>query len=134
MRRIIYRSAMTAAFLGIVAVAAAAELNLTAQQKQNILQSVQTEKGQPAPAGFMPRVGASVPPSMSMRQLPPSITTQVPMAKDLQYTKLDTNEVLLIDPKDKRVADIITSSGMSSGTTGAAPATPKSGASPAAPR
>lgn len=121
MRKIAYRSAMTAAFLGSVAVATAAELNLTAQQKQNIMQSVQTEKGQPAPAGFLPKVGASVPQSMSMRQLPPSVTTQVPVAKDLQYAKLDNNEVLLIDPKDRRVADIITSSG----TTGAAPAIPR---------
>jgi hypothetical protein len=121
MRKIIYRSAMTAAFLGSFAVASAAELNLTAQQKQDIIQSVQTEKGQPAPAGFLPKVGASVPQSMSMRQLPSSVATQVPAAKGLEYAKLNSNEVLLIDPKDRRVADIVTSSG----TTGAAPATPK---------
>jgi hypothetical protein len=118
MRKNAYRSAITAAFLGSVAVATAAELNLTAQQKQTILQSVQTEKGQPAPAGFLPRVGAPVPQSMSMRRLPPNVTTQVPVTKDLEYTILDNNEVLLIDPKDRRVAEII----MPSGTTGAAPA------------
>ena len=116
MRKNAYRSAITAAFLGSVAVAAAAELNLTAQQKQTILQSVQTERGQPAPAGFLPRVGAPVPQSMSMRRLPSNVTTQV--TKDLEYTILDNNEVLLIDPKDRRVAEII----MPSGTTGAAPA------------
>jgi hypothetical protein len=118
MRKSVCLSAVVAALLGSVAVAAAAEVNLTAQQKQTIMRSVQTEKGQPAPAGFQPKVGASVPQSMSMRQLPSSVMTQVPMAKDLEYTKLDTNEVLLIDPKDRRVADIITPSG----TTGAAPA------------
>ena len=118
MRKNAYRSAITAAFLGSIAVATAAELNLTAQQKQTILQSVQTEKGQPAPAGFLPRVGASVPQSMSMRRLPSNVTTQVPLTKDLEYTILDNNEVLLIDPKDRRVAEII----MPSGTTGAAPA------------
>jgi hypothetical protein len=124
-----YRSAMTAAFLGSFAAVAAEELNLTAQQKQNIIQSVQTERGQPAPAGFLPRVGAPVPQSMSVRQLPASITAQVPDARGLQYAKLDTNEVLLIDPKDRRVADIITSSG----TTGAAPASPMP-SNPATPR
>ena len=117
MRKNAYRSAITAAFLGSVAVATAAELNLTAQQKQTILQSVQTERGQPAPAGFLPRVGAPVPQSMSMRRLPSNVTTQVPLTKDLEYTILDNNEVLLIDPKDRRVAEIITPSG----TTGAAP-------------
>jgi hypothetical protein len=118
MRNSVYRSVITAAFLGSIAVANAAEVNLTAQQKQTIAQSVQSEKGQPAPAGFLPKVGESVPQSMSMHQLPSSVTTQVPAAKDLQYTKLDNNEVLLIDPKARRVAEII----MPTGTTGAAPA------------
>lgn len=118
MRKIIYRSAMTAAFLGSIAVAAAAELNLTDQQKQTIMQSVQTERGQPAPAGFQLRVGAAVPQSMSRHQLPSNVITAVPAAKNLEYTKLDNNAVVLIDPNDRRVAEII----MPSGTTGAAPA------------
>jgi hypothetical protein len=130
MRKIFYRNAITAAFLGSVTVATAAQLNLTDQQKQNIMQSVQSETGQRAPAGFQPKVGATVPSTMLLHQLPASVVTQVPGAKDLQYTKLDTNEVLLIDPKDGRVADIITSSGT---TTGAAPARPMSPA-PATPK
>jgi hypothetical protein len=120
MHRSVYHSAIAVAFLGTVAVASAAELNLTAQQKQTIAQSVQTEMGQPAPAGFMPRVGASVPQSLAMRQLPSTVAAQVPAAKELQFAKLDSNQVLLIDPKDRRVAEIITPSG----TTGAAPASP----------
>jgi hypothetical protein len=118
MRKNVYRSAIAAAFLGSVVAAASAELNLTAQQKQMIAQGVQADIGQPPPVGFLPRVGASVPQSMSMRQLPSNVTAQVPAARDLQYSKLDSNEVLLIDPKDRRVAEIISSSG----TTGAAPA------------
>jgi hypothetical protein len=64
------------------------------------------------------RVGTAVPQSMSMHQLPSSVTAQVPATKNLEYIKLDDNTVLLIDPKDKRVAEIITAAG----TTGAAPA------------
>jgi hypothetical protein len=127
MRKNACRSAITAAFLGSIAVATAAEVNLTDQQKQTIAQSVQTEKGQPAPAGFMPRVGASVPQSMSRHQLPSNVTAQVPAVKNLEYTKLDNNNVLLIDPDDRRVAEIIAPAG----TTGAAP--PMSSA-PTAPR
>jgi hypothetical protein len=118
MRKSVYRGTVVTALLGSVAIAAAAEVNLTAQQKQTIMQSVQTERGQPAPAGFLPRVGVAVPQSMSMRQLPPNATAQVPAAKGLEYSKLDSNEILLIDPKDRRVAEII----MPANTTGAAPA------------
>jgi len=128
MHKSVYRAAAVAAVLGSVGVAAAAELNLTAQQKQAIMQSIQSEKGQPAPAGFQPRIGASVPQSMSLHQLPTNVATQVPAARDYEFAKLDNNEILLIDPKDRRVADII----MPSGTTGTAPS-PMPPA-PAAPR
>jgi hypothetical protein len=127
MRKSVYGAAVVAAFLGTVAVASA-DLNLTPQQKQTIMQSVQREKGQPAPVGFQPQVGASVPQSMPMHQLPSTVTTEIPAAKGLEYAKLSNNEVLLIDPKDRRVAEII----MPSGTTGAAPS-PMSPA-PGAPR
>ncbi len=128
MRRSVYDSAIAIAFLGsvAVAVAAAAELNLTAQQRQTIAQSVQTEMAQPAPAGFLPRVGATVPPSLTMRQLPSQATAQVPAARNLQFARLDSNEILLIDPKDRRVAEIISPSG----TTGAAPTSPATPMSP----
>jgi hypothetical protein len=135
MRRSIYRSAIAAAFLGTATVASAAELNLTNQQKQTIAQSVQTETGQPAPAGFLPRVGAAVPQSLTMRQLPSTVAAQVPAARNLEFAKLDSNEVLLIDPKDRRVAEIISPAG---GTTGSAspmsPNAPMSPTSPASPR
>jgi hypothetical protein len=118
MRNSLHGAAVVAVFLGIITVASA-ELNLTAQQKQMIMQSVQSEKGQPAPTGFQPRVGASVPQSMPMYQLPSNVTAEVPAAKGLKFAKLANNEILLIDPQDMRVADII----MPSGTTGAAPRT-----------
>ena len=116
MRRSAYRAAVVAAFTGGIAVATAAELTL--QQKQAIVQGVQSEKGQPVPLGFQPRVGAPVPPSISMRQLPFDVTRQVPAANDMEYAKLDNNEILLIDPKDGRIADILI---FVPGTTGAAP-------------
>ncbi len=128
MRKSVYAATVVAAFLGTVTVASA-DLNLTPQQKQTIMQSVQREMGQPAPSGFEPKVGASVPQSVPMRQLPSTVTTEIPAAKGLEYAKLSNNQILLIDPKDRRVAEIITPSG----TTGAAPSAPMSPA-PGAPR
>lgn len=117
MRRSAYRSAIAAVLFGSAAITTAGEVNLTSQQRETIMQDVQSEKGQSAPAGFLPRIGAAAPRSLSMRQLPFTVATQVPIVKDLRYAKLDTNEVLLIDPKDRRVAKII----IPSGTTGVAP-------------
>ncbi|SRR5579871_6075669 len=117
MHKCVYRAAIAAAFLGSASLATAAALNLTSQQKQTIMQSVQSERGHPAPSGFHPTVGAMVPPSMSLHRLPSHVTNQVPATKGFEFSKLENNQILLIDPKDRRVAEIL----MPSGTTGAAP-------------
>jgi hypothetical protein len=135
MRRV-YRNAIAVALLGLgsMGVATAAQLNLTAAQQQTIVQSVQSEKGQPAPAGFLPKVGASLPQSVSLRPLPSSVAAQVPEAKDLQYVKLATNEILLIGSKDKRIAGIIAPSGTTgAASTPTAPAPASKSPAPAAP-
>src|SRR5258708_13082498 len=100
MRKSVYRSAVVAAFLGSVAVATAAELNLTAQQKQSVMQSVQSEKGQPA-AGFQPRVGTAVPQSMSIHQLPSSFTTQGPPPTHPHHTHPHNHPAFFLHPQHK---------------------------------
>lgn len=116
MRAILYGATIAVALTGSVGLAGAAQLNLTSAQKQTIFQSVAGERGQTAPAGFQARVGEKVPQSLSMHQLPSSAASQVSAAKDYEYAKLANNEVLLINPKDRQVAEII----MPSGTTGSA--------------
>lgn len=109
-------TAIALALIGSAGLAGAAQLNLTSAQKQTIFQSVASEKGQTAPSGFQARLGEKVPQSLSMHQLPGSVTSQVSAAKEYEYAKLQNNEVLLINPKDRQVAEII----MPSGTTGSA--------------
>lgn len=116
MRTILYGTAIAAALVASAGLAGAAQLNLSSAQKQTIFNSVASEKGQPAPSGFQARLGEKLPQSLSMRQLPNSATNQVSAAKEYEYTKLANNEVLLINPKDRQVAEII----MPSSTTGSA--------------
>jgi hypothetical protein len=119
--RNLYRNALAVAFLGLgsMGVATAAELNLTAAQKQTIVQSVQGKKGQTAPAGFLAKIGAKLPKSIAVHKLPSDVAAQLRLqgTKGLRYVKLATNEILLIQKKHK-VAGVIAPSG----TTGTAPA------------
>jgi hypothetical protein len=107
MHKTVCRTAIALAFLGSAGLALAADLNLTSAQKQTIFQSVMNEKGQPAPAGFQPKVGAEAPRSLTSHALPGNVAGQVPAAKDFEYAKLANNEVLLINPRDRHVAEII---------------------------
>jgi hypothetical protein len=116
MRTILYGTAIAAALIGSVGLAGAAQLNLSSAQKQTIFHSLASEKGQTVPSGFQARLGEKLPQSMSMRQLPSSATNQVSAAKEYEYAKLANDEVLLINPKDRQVAEII----MPPSTTGSA--------------
>jgi hypothetical protein len=95
------------ALIGSVGLAGAAQLNLTSAQKQTIFQSVASERGQVAPVGFQARVGEKVPRSLTMQRLPSSATSQVSTAKEYDFAKLQNKEVLLINPKDRHVAEVI---------------------------
>jgi hypothetical protein len=107
MSKAVYSTAIVLAFLGSVGVAAAADLTLTSAQRQTIFQSVMNEKGQAAPAGFQAKIGTTAPQSLSLHALPASVASQVPVVKEYEYAKLQNNEVLLINPKDRHVAEVI---------------------------
>jgi hypothetical protein len=100
-------SVIALALLAGLTTAGAAQLNLTAAQKQTISQSVMNEKGQAAPAGFQAKIGATVPQTLALHTLPISVFSQVPAAKDYEFAKLQNNEILLVNPKDRQVAEIV---------------------------
>jgi hypothetical protein len=85
-------------------------LNLTSPQKHTIYQSVMNEKGQAAPSNFRASIGAKVQSSLTLHQLPRNVASQIPAVKNYEFAKLQNNEVLLVDPKNREVAEMITSS------------------------
>jgi hypothetical protein len=111
MSKLLRGTAIALVVCGSVSLAAAAEqaLNLTAAQKHTIYQSVMNEKGQTAPSSFRASIGAKVPSSLTLRQLPRTVASQIPKAKNYEFAKLQNNEVLLVDPKNRQVAEMITS-------------------------
>jgi len=115
MKQCLNGAAIALALLGTVGLANAAQLNLTSAQKQTIMQNVMSEKGQAAPAGFQAKIGATVPQMLALHALPISVFSQVPAAKDYEFAKLQNNEILLVNPKDRQVAEIVMPQ---SGTTG----------------
>jgi hypothetical protein len=93
--------------LGSSVAATAGMLNLSGAQEQLIYRSVMNEKGEPAPAGFRPAIGAKAPASLTLHKLPSRVVDRIPSARSLEYTKLETDEVLLVNPKDREIVDVI---------------------------
>ena len=92
---------------GSASLAAAGQLSLTSTQMQSIYHSLASEKAQTAPFNFQPKVGAKVPDSLAMYPLPSTVTNEIAATKGFDYAKLASNEVVLIDPKDRQVAEVI---------------------------
>jgi hypothetical protein len=86
--------------------ATAGFLSLSGAQEQIIFQSLMNEKGEPGPPGLQPSIGDKLPSSLTLHKLPSRLVDRIPSARRYEYTKLPT-EVLLVDPKDREVVDVI---------------------------
>jgi hypothetical protein len=107
MRAILLGTTTALVLAGSASLAAAGQLSLTSTQMQSIYHSLASEKAQTAPFNFQPKVGAKVPGSLAMYPLPSTVTNEIAATKGFEYAKLASNEVLLIDPKDRQVAEVI---------------------------
>jgi hypothetical protein len=93
---------------GTSAMAGKDSLGLTSDQAHTIYQDInKLNVKDTAPSGFDAKVGAAVPSSISLHALPSDVASKVPTVKPYQYAMLQ-GKVLLVDPKDKKVVDIVT--------------------------
>lgn len=108
--------------------------DLTMEQRHALYQSASGE-AQPVPEQTM-LAGVDVPDSLILQPLPAGIAAQISRMQEWQYAKLQDGRMLLIDPKTRKVAGIITqdegmgtasASGNSAATSGVSGARANSG-------
>jgi hypothetical protein len=92
------------------------KLDLDAAQQQKIIQGLSAERTQLPPAGFKAAVGAKVPSSVGLSPVPLRLSDQVPSTKDLSFAKLEDHHILLVDPKDRKVAEVINAPASTTGS------------------
>ena len=69
----------------------------------------QSATGEPQPVPQQPLLaGSDVPNNMILQPLAADVRAQVPRVQDLHYARLQDGRVLLIDPKNRKVAGVIT--------------------------
>jgi hypothetical protein len=86
-----------------------APLALTPAEKAAIRDAVRQDAAKPSTAAAPKSpvaIGAQLPASMALRILPDAALAQAPAAKTVQYTVI-ANQVILVDPTNMRVVDII---------------------------
>ena len=85
------------------------QLQLNSAQRAAIVTAVRDTKIPPPGRSFNVSAGAEVPPSIELYPLPIAALSQAPEVRDLRYTMVQ-NQVVLVDPRKMRVVDVISSS------------------------
>jgi hypothetical protein len=129
MRQVIRACSIAFALLGSIGVAAgqrgpgtaqSGQLSLTPTQEENVGKGLASQPTQTPPAGYNAQLGAKAHEQLRAQPLPNNVTAQIPETKDYLFIKLP-DRVLLIDPVNEVVAEIVplsastTGSGMSPG-------------------
>ena len=81
-------------------------INLTQEQRFIIKENVKDLNLTKAPADTTDTIGDPVPQNIELQPMPPAVRDKVPQARShLFFIKDDA--IILVDPKDRRVADVI---------------------------
>jgi hypothetical protein len=84
-------------------------LNLTSAQERSVYQAVGAVPEVAPPEHYLIHVGGEVPAAMSLKQLPHAASVQAPQVANDNYVKLDQGQLLLVNPKDRAIVEIIDS-------------------------
>jgi len=83
------------------------QVQLTPQQRQQVYQMVMKEKSAaPAPSGISLRIGAKVPATVQLSELPDSVAAQMPNLRQYKYI-VAQNQVALVDPATNEIVEIL---------------------------
>jgi hypothetical protein len=84
-----------------------AQLRLTDEQRGAIAAAVRKEdKAVTTPPSFVISVGAPVPPAIELYMLPDGVLAQVPATKNVKYTVVN-DQLVLVDPTTMRIVEVI---------------------------
>ena len=81
-------------------------IDLTPTQRTTIYRTVTRERVQTAPRDVDIRVGARVPRTVELREIPPTLIEEVPTVRRYRYMVVN-NEVVLVDPATSEVVEVI---------------------------
>ncbi len=83
-------------------------LGLTETQRQMAAWSLAgIARIQPLPQGFEPKIGARIPEQLELQPIPRTVTDEAPAIRNHQYVMLRNKDLLLVNPGDKTIADIL---------------------------
>jgi hypothetical protein len=84
------------------------KITLTNEQKRMVFQQLAMDaRVQKAPASFQASVGATLPSDIQLEEVPNDVSTEVPTVANYRFAKVEADQLLIVDPNDRRVVSVI---------------------------
>jgi hypothetical protein len=88
--------------------APAAGIGLTDDHKRTIYREVGSEPARTIPEGSPVSIGAEIPDSVILNEMPISVKDQVGLLRDFKFAKLADETIVIVDPAKRRIVDVVT--------------------------
>jgi hypothetical protein len=85
----------------------ASGIGLTADHKRTIYREVGNESARAIPEGSPVAIGAEIPDSLMLNEMPVSVKDQIGLLRDFKFAKLPDETIVIVDPAQRRIVDIV---------------------------
>jgi hypothetical protein len=85
-------------------------IGLTPDHKRTIYSEVGQEPARPIPEGSPISIGAEIPNSMMLNEMPVSVKDKIGVLRDFKFAKLPDETIVIVDPAKRRIVDIVSKS------------------------
>jgi hypothetical protein len=85
-------------------------IGLTPDHKRTIYSEVGQEPPRPIPEGSPVAIGAEIPDSLMLNEMPVSVKDKIGVLRDFKFAKLPDETIVIVDPAKRRIVDIVSKS------------------------
>ena len=83
-------------------------IGLTASHRRLIYDNIASEQAQTLSGDPRLAVGSTIPDSLMLNTMPIAVKDQIGLLRDFKFVKLAGDNILIVDPASRKIADIIT--------------------------
>jgi hypothetical protein len=83
-------------------------IGLTADHKRTIYREIGQEQARRVPDGSPVAIGAEVPDSLMLNEMPISVKDKIGLLRDFKFAKLPDETILIVDPAKRQIVDLVT--------------------------
>lgn len=85
-------------------------IGLTAEHKRTIYREIEHEAIRRIPEGSPVAIGAEIPNSLMLSEMPVSVKDRIGLLRDFKFAKVADETIIIVDPAKRQIVDIVTKS------------------------